>query len=108
MSSTMTKPSPYPYHHVLIDAKTDAVTLCISNGNGYGGYDHWRVDKIGHERVSGIIGEHYFTDYWMDATSTEVGRNIYNVLDFYVKTEDNVVELKKSNNLNFCSDDIPF
>ena len=108
--NTMTKPSPYPYHHVLIDAKTDAVTLCVTSGEGDGSYDYWRVDKVGHERVRGVVGEHKMTDYWMDYTSTEVGRNIYNVLDFYVKIEDNVVELNKSQNfdLSFCSDDIPF
>lgn len=108
MSSTMTKPSSHPYHHVLIDSKIDAVTLCVTSGEGDGSFDYWKVDKVGHERVRGIVGDHKMTDYWLDYTSLEVIQNVYKVLDFYVKLEDNVIELNKSNDLPFCSDDIPF
>ena len=102
-----TKPSPYPYYHVLLCSRTYAVTLCITSGEGDGSYDYWKVDEDGHERVRGIVGEHKMTDYWMDYTSTEVGRNIYNVLDFYVKPCNNVIKLDAEDE-DFCFDDIPF
>jgi hypothetical protein len=102
MSSTKTVPSPYPYHHVIIAKDQKSVTLCVYSGDGYGGYKHHRVDANGDKEVDGIIGDHFFQDYWMDYVDTDIGRNIYKTLDKYVKIEDNVVEL------NFNSDDIPF
>ena len=112
--NSMTQPSKQPYHHVIIGKCTEDgkefVTLCILNGNGYGGYDHWIVDKLDHERVSGIIGNHYFQDYWQDYVTLEVIQNIYTVLDFYVKVEDNVVDINTdiTTDSNFCEEDIPF
>ena len=107
--NSMTQPSKHPYHHVVMGKTVtigkEFVTVCILNDSGEGNYDHWRVDKIGHKRVAGLIGDHVYQDYWIDYVPLEIITNVENVLDFYVKVEDNVVEI---NDTGFCADDIPF
>ena len=107
--NNMTIPSKHPYHH-LVMGKTNTigkefVTVCILNDSGEGEYDHWRVDKNGHKRVAGLVGDHVFQDYLLDYMPLVIMRNIDTVLDFYVKVEDNVEEHEP---IGFCADDIPF
>jgi hypothetical protein len=97
--------SPYPYHHVIIGKDQKHVVLCIYNGNGDGGDDHWLVDAKGHKRCHGFNSGDFFADYWQDMVNTEVGRNVYEVLDFYVEKKD---EENNVLDINYCSDDIPF
>lgn len=101
-----TKKSEHPYHHVIIGKDQKHVILCVCNFNGYGGYDMWKVDRLGHKRVHGFTMDSFFNDYWQDMVELEVIQNVYNVLDFYVEKKDNVVELQSSN--DFTADDIPF
>ena len=108
--NSKTEKSKHPYHHIIIDSDQNGVTLCIYNGNGNGGYDHWYVDKLGHERAHGMKKGSFMQDYWQDYVDLKVIQNVYKVLDFYVKEEDNVVELQPTGSgmNNFCEDDIPF
>lgn len=106
----MNKPTvkdPHPYHHVIIEKGGNGVTVCVYKGDGYGGYDHWYVDSNGFKKVDSISGEHFFQDYWQDFASTEVCRNVYEMLNTYIEKKNNVVELKSVNTI-YCSDDIPF
>jgi hypothetical protein len=107
--NTQTVKSKHPYHHVIIGADQKFVTLCITNNNGEGGFDHWRVDETGHERISGIMGNHFMQDYWIDYVPSEVITNVYKVLDFYVK-EEKMEEAEKliAPYSDFTADDIPF
>ena len=100
--NTQTKQSDHPFYHVFIDENTIGKTiLAIDNGNDI--WDYWRVDEIGHERIS-KINNCTIKRYWQDYTTLKAIQNIYIVLDFYVKTRDNIVELDNS----FTADDIPF
>ena len=107
--NNMTEQSKHPYHHVFIGTNGKYATLAILNGNGEGGYDHWRIDMVGHSRITTITNASVMQDYWQDYVDLKVIQNIYKVLDFYVKEEDNVTELNAyESEKNFCSDDVPF
>jgi len=114
--NSMTQQSPHPYHHVFVGSGGEYATLAVLNGNGEGGYDHWKIDMVGHSRVHEIVRGSRMQGYWQDYVDLKVIQNIYKVLDFYVKEVDNVVELSRAEEIaqdlgytdNFCSDDIPF
>lgn len=113
--SAVTKKSSHPYYHVMIDANVEAVTLCVTDNGGFGGYDYWKVDKTGYKRVGGIEGKHHMTDYWHDSVGPlEIIQNVYKVLDFYAGIEDNYEEEMEEacnnveNLVSFTADDIPF
>jgi len=98
-----TKPSPHPYHHVFVDNnRTDLLILAIDTGND--NWDYWRVDEIGHSRDSKLDNK-LIKCYWQDHVTLKTIQNTVKVLDFYVKAEDNIVEMP---NNNFTADDIPF
>jgi hypothetical protein len=105
----LTQQDSHPYHHVFVGNDGKYATLAILNGDGEGGYDHWKIDMVGFNRVHEIASGSVMQDYWQDYVDLTVIQKIYEVLDFYVKQEDNVVGINDFQfDGSYCSDDVPF